>query len=419
MRTILTITLNDLRIFFSSRGNLIGLIVLPVALSFLLGFAFSSNGGPVQQRVDLIDLDNSTRSQALIEELHQANETLLLCPIDNTQDDACGLEGATLDKTQALERVQHGNSEALIVIPQGYAQSLTQMQPVQIDFYSTDDPSVPSPVQRTLNAVLQRANSAALASGVAEAMLNAVAPPDQVHFLSAQARQQFANAVFSDTTTTLAEQPPVIRYIPTKADADQQQVNGFNQSVPGMGAMYTMFTVLGGMATLWRERRQWTLQRLVVLPISRAQLLGGKIATYFTLGLIQFLLVFGVGSFVGVDFGRSPLALLCVLAAFVLCITALAFALAPHVTSDGQANGITNLLGLTLAPLGGAWWPLEIVPPFMRTIGHISPVAWAMDGFHKLIFDNASFSAVLPEIGVLVGAALILFVVAVLTFKYE
>lgn len=419
MRTILTITLNDLRIFFSSRGNLIGLVVLPVALSFLLGLAFSSNNGPVQQRVDLIDLDNSTRSQALIEELHQANETLLLCPIDNTQDDACGLEGTTLDKTQALERVQHGNTEALIVIPQGYEQALTQMQPVQIDFYSTDDPSQPSPAQRTLNAVLQRANSAVLASGVAGAMLEAVAPSDQVHFLSAQVRQQFANAVFSDTTTTLAEQPPVVRYIPTKADADQQQVNGFNQSVPGMGAMYTMFTVLGGMATLWRERRQWTLQRLVVLPISRAQLLGGKIATYFTLGLIQFLLVFGAGTFVGVDFGRSPLALLSVLAAFVLCITALAFAIAPHVTSDGQANGITNLLGLTLAPLGGAWWPLEIVPSFMRTIGHISPVAWAMDGFHKLIFDNASFSAVLPEIAVLVGAALILFVIAVATFKYE
>lgn len=419
MRTILTITLNDLQVFFASRGNLIGLVVLPVLLTLVLGWAFSENDGPTKQRVDLLDFDQSELSTAFIHELQQANETLLLCPQDNSQDDACGLEGASLDKTIALDRVRHGNTQALIIIPQGYAQALRQMQPVQIDFYSTANPNLPSPVQRTVEAVLQRANGAALAAGVAGALLEAVAPMQKAHFFSSQVRQQFLSAVFGDTTTTLADLPPVIRYISTKAEVDQRQANGFNQSVPGTGAMYTMFTVLGGLATLWRERRQWTLQRLVVLPISKMQLLAGKIGTYFTLGMIQYLLIFGVGYVVGVDFGRNPLALLCVLAAFVLCVTALTFALAPHITSEGQANGLTNLIGLSLAPLGGAWWPLEIVPSYLRTIGHLSPVAWAMDGFHQLIYDGADFGAVLPEIGVLLGAALLLFAIAVRTFRYE
>ncbi|MFN8444125.1 MAG: ABC transporter permease [Caldilineaceae bacterium] len=419
IRTILTITLNDLRVFFASRGNLIGLILLPVTLSFILGWAFSDNSDPERQRIDLLDLDQSELSNALVDELHQANETLLLCPVDNTPDDACGLEGATLTKAEGQDRVRHSNSQALIVIPQGYAKALAAMQPVQIDFYSTANPSFPSPVQRTLEAVLQRANSAALAAGVADAMLEAAAPREKAHFFSPQTRDQFSQAVFSNTTSTLSEEPPVIRYIPTKAETDQRQANGFNQSVPGMGAMYTMFTVLGGMITLFRERRQWTLQRLVVLPISKAQLLAGKICTYFVLGMIQYLLVFGVGYFMGVDFGQNPLALLSLLAAFVLCVTALAFAIAPHISSEGQANGLTNLLGLSLAPLGGAWWPLEIVPSFMRTLGHLSPVAWVMDGLHQLIFNNAGFSTVLPEISVLVGAAVVLFAIAVRTFKYE
>jgi ABC-2 type transport system permease protein len=419
MYKILTIALNDLRIFFASRGNLIGLVILPIVFSLLLGWTFGDDDGPTYQRVDLLDLDQSTQSAALIEELRQANQTLLLCPQDNNAADLCRLAGAALTEALVLDRVRRGRSQALLVIPAGYAQAVTGGTAVQLDFYSTADLTNPSPVQRTVEAVLQRTNTAALATGVAGAVLEAIAPAANIPFFSAQTRQQFSTAVFQQAITTLAAQPPVVRFISTKADLDTRLDNGYNQSVPGMGAMYTMFTVMGGMAVLYRERRQWTLQRLVVLPITRAQLLGGKILTYFTLGVIQYLIVFGVGYFVGVDFGRSLLALLLVIVAFVLCITALTFALAPHVTSEGQAEGIARLLGLTLAPLGGAWWPLEIVPGWMRTLGHLSPVAWVMDALHKLIFYNAGLGDVLLEIGVLVGAAAVLFGVAVRTFKYE
>ena len=199
--------------------------------------------------------------------------------------------------------------------------------------------------------------------------------------------------------------------------SDEGLDNGFNQSAPGMGSLYVMFTVLGGMAVLLRERRQWTLQRLMALPLSRAQILGGKIGVYFALGMIQYFIVFAVGAAAGMNFGSNPLALLSVMAAFVLCVTALTFALAPWITSEGQARGLVLLLSLSLAPLGGAWWPLEIVPEFMQTLGHLSPVAWAMDAFQDLIWYNGGFGDVLPEIGVLLAAAAVLFVFGIRSFK--
>ena len=192
-----------------------------------------------------------------------------------------------------------------------------------------------------------------------------------------------------------------------------------NQSAPGMGTLYVMFTVMGGMAVLLRERRQWTLQRLMALPLSRAYILSSKMGVYFTLGMIQFFIVFIVGAAAGMNFGADPVALLAIMAAFVLCITALTFALAPWITNEGQARGVVLLLSLSLAPLGGAWWPLEIVPDFMQTLGHLSPVAWAMDGFHDLIWFNGGIGDVLPEIGVLLAAAAVLFVIGVRSFKYE
>ena len=64
-------------------------------------------------------------------------------------------------------------------------------------------------------------------------------------------------------------------------------------------------------------------------------------------------------------------------------------------TKETLAAGLTNLLGISL---GGAWWSLEVVPELMRTVGHISPVAWAMDGYTSLIFENGDLGTEDPDL---------------------
>lgn len=74
------------------------------------------------------------------------------------------------------------------------------------------------------------------------------------------------------------------------------------------------------------------------------------------------------------------------------------------------------LLTFTLAPLGGSWWPLEVVPHWILIVGHISPVAWVMDGFHSLMYYGGNLSTILPSLMVLAAFTLLLFVGAVLRF---
>jgi ABC-2 type transport system permease protein len=52
--------------------------------------------------------------------------------------------------------------------------------------------------------------------------------------------------------------------------------------------------------------------------------------------------------------------------------------------------------------LGGAMWPLEIVGPVMRAIGHLTPHAWALDAFVDLMGNRVSATAILPQVAVLV-----------------
>ncbi len=422
MRPILTIVLNDLRIFFSQRGNLVGLLVIPVLLTVVIGWSLGQfvGGGEPRLRVDLIDLDGSGLSARLIDELRATNDALVLCPLDNDADDYCRLEGEALDLERAVERARRGRTEALIVIPAGYAAALETFEQAGIDYYSSSDPLQPDAVLQGLDAVLQRVNSASMTAGVAGALLDNLTAGLGLPAFNEAVRTEFLDGLYRNAEQKLIEMPASVRFETGEEEAGlDASDNGFNQSAPGMGSLYVMFTVLGGMAVLLRERKQWTLQRLMALPLSRGQILGSKIVVYFVLGMIQYMIVFVVGWIAGMDFGDDLPALFAVMAAFVLCITALTFALAPWIKSEGQASGFVLLLSLSLAPLGGAWWPLEIVPDFMRTLGHLSPVAWAMDGFHDLIWYSGGFGDVLPEVGVLLAAAVVLFAIGIRGFSFE
>lgn len=426
MRYVLNITLNDLRVFFADSGNLFGLIALPVFMTILLGAAFGGvQSGGTLLRVDLLDLDNSQRSQQLIDLLRETNDSIFLCPADQA-DYNCNLaeDQATLTVEQSIERVRAGDTNALIVIPEGYQQQLEAFEPVAIAYYSDPTATQNDAFLRSLQAVVQQANGAVVAAQVGTAIGD--------HFLADRAnssifydeqdRSDFQSEVFNRAESYIAAQPVQIEFRLTSAEereATIEETQGFGQSVPGMGTMFVMFTVLAAVSVLLLEKQRWTLQRLVIMPISKAVILGGKILAYVVLGMIQFAIVFVVGLLVGTDFGNDPIAILVVMLSFVLCVTALAIALATVIKNFNQANGVTFLLAMTLAPLGGAWWPLEIAPDFMQVIGHLSPVAWAMDAFRTLIFFDGGLGDVLLEIGVLLGAAAVLFVVGALNFEYE
>lgn len=424
MRKTLLIALNDLRIYFAERGNLFGLVVLPIALTLMLGFLIGGGSQESSIRVDLHDLDQSPESQQFIAQLSQINDTLFLCPADNEADN-CNLgDNDALTVEQSIERVRNSDTSALIVIPQGDGDSIQAAQPITIDYYALSDNSggFNDPVLASVQTVIQRVNAALQAStvGTNVAANFTVAGQPVAVFANDTEQAEFADALRAKAETLLSQQPDSVNFVLSSGETETGNLGtGFGQAVPGQGATFVMFTVLGGMVILMRERREWTLQRLVVLPVTRAEILGGKILAFVALGMIQFAIVFLISVFTRTNFGNAPVAILLLMLAFVLATTALTFAIATRLKNEGQAIGVSLLLSLTFAPLGGAWWPLEITPRFMQIIGHFTPTAWVMDGFHDIIFLGGSLVDVLPEIGVLLAIAAVFFAIGILNFRYE
>lgn len=412
MRTVFDIAINDLRIFFSNRGNLIWLVGVPVGMTIILGVAIPSDDGPSLVPVDIIDHDQGQASELFIQSLRQANPNLLLCPMDNTNDDPCDMnEAETLDGALSLIRLEESDTLALIEIPDDFTARVSDLEPVAIRFVAVEDLTAPQFIQQAVDSALTQTNGALTASLIgsrlaAQVEANAIDDSALAQSLRDRAAEIWAKDLIA------------VKYQLTQSSSSGS-VGGFGQSIPGIGSMFVLFAVLGGMALMIDDKRQWTMQRLASMPVTRSQLLGGKILGRFTLGMLQYLIIFAIGVIVGQSFGRDPLALILIMLAFALCVTALSFALGSFVKDETQAAGLTNLLGISLAALGGAWWSLEVVPELMRTVGHISPVAWAMDGYTSLIFENGDLGTVYPSILILLGAAVVFFVFGVRRFRYD
>jgi ABC-2 type transport system permease protein len=101
----------------------------------------------------------------------------------------------------------------------------------------------------------------------------------------------------------------------------------------------------------------------------------------------------------------------------VIVSAAFAIMLATLVKTQRSAGSIAVLASLVLAPIGGCWWPLFIMPDWLKALAKITPHGWATMGFNKLMLFGADFGAVVPEMLVLLGFTALFAVIAVWRFR--
>jgi ABC-type multidrug transport system permease subunit len=421
MAQVLAIVRQDLRVFLAQRSNLPGLLLVPAVMTVIIALV---TGGAFDRaairRLDVIDQDGTQASSQLLASVRQANPGLTLCPMDNTAQDACGLDkSGILTESQALDRVANSTSLALLEIPSGFEASLATQQPITVTLRSASNFGASQSAQEAVQAALSQVNAAAVASQIG---LSAIDRLERQPMAGDQA-QQMKSALYQRTLEMGKGKNVMVEFAlsgaPEGRTMGESLQQGLGQSVPGMGTMFVLMTIFGGMAALIVERQQGTLQRLAVMPVSRRTLLSGKILARFCLGLLQFLVVFAVGALLGMNFGQDPLALVLLVIAYTLSVTAFSFAIGAGLKNPAQASGLALLLTLTLAPLGGAWWPMSVSPRFMQIIGHVSPAAWAMDGFTALTYEGAHLADVLVPLAVLLGMTVLAFVIAIPRFRYQ
>lgn len=395
MKHILDITFKDLLELTRNRMTFLFFLIMPIVFTLLFGFAFSGVGkAPEDPRlpVGFINQDGGQLSQELTTLLEGSTVFRL---VENPKATPTDLEKQVADEDLA----------AAILIPAGYSDAALSGTPVQLSIIVDASTLSGMTIQSDILAAVNR-------------LMNAIRIAQIVSNVSGD--PSVFNSAVTETLTSW-QNPPIRVADTTSASTEAQSgsnASTFSHTSPGMMLQFAIAGLLTAAQVLVTERKSRCLQRLLTTATSRAQILLGHYFAIVLLLLTQFLLLILFGQLLlKLDYLRAAGATLLVTLASALCIGALGLLIGVLAKSEEQAIMFSLIPMFILSALGGAWVPLEITGPTFSTIGHISPVAWALDGFENIIARGLGFSSVLVPAAALLGYALLFFILATWRFR--
>jgi ABC-type multidrug transport system permease subunit len=182
-----------------------------------------------------------------------------------------------------------------------------------------------------------------------------------------------------------------------------RRLNTFDQNVPGFSVTFLLLGMLLGVSLALLDEREWgTLERLRSMPAPLSALLVAKLAARIVVGVLQMVLLFAVGRLAfGISLGPEPWALLLPTFGIVFAGTAFGLVVAGLARTREAVLPLGSIVIVTMAAVGGCWWPIDLEPRWMRSLALGLPTTWAMAAYNDLMIRRQAFAAALRPTAVL------------------
>lgn len=397
MKKIFSIMWKDLKLRFTSPSEWLFFLILPVVFTTLLA---GGTGGPSDTRVRLLVADQAQTplSVEVIEALGQSDVVRVdLLPLAEA-------EAQFSDRAAAV----------LLVIPADFDHAQLQAGHAQLELREQPNNTDALLAGQAVSTVVRQVSS------VFDIASEAVAEAERIQpFASEADREAFFNAAVQTAQEEISVAP---QYLNVAQGNTQDAIDYDPQAGSSAGQLITwVFIPLLGISGMFAyERQKGTLRRLMITPTRRSTFLIGTIAGQVLAALVQMTLLVGVGMLVmNLNWGHSPLALALMMVSLALAAAALGTTMGTFVKTEGQATGLSVTAGMVMALLGGCWYPIELFPTFVQNAVRILPTRWAMQGMLDLVQRGQGLEGVMLEVAVLLGFAVVFFVVGVARFRYE
>ena len=372
------IAIANLRRMFRARANLFFVFVFPMLLILMLGATF---GGSASPRLGVVSVRSGPLGAALVRQLDRTPQ-LRVVPV--------------ADPAALLTQVERGNLAAGIVIPPGYDPAVRAGRSVAIRYLARPDQSSQQLGETVRGAV---ATQAALLGAARFAVSQHAAPT----FGAGLARAAQISPSVPSVTVTEATAGSAL--FPTTLG--QFDVGAWTELL-----LFLFLTALTGAAALIETRRLGLARRMLATPTSPGAVIAGETLGRVLIASVQALvIILGSALLFGVRWGQ-PAGVAAVVILYAFVGAGAGTFVGTLFRNEQQATGIALLLGLGLGALGGCMVPLEIFPPTMKRVAHITPQAWGNDAFDKLVGHGASITGILPQLGVLALYAAVLLTLA-------
>ncbi len=348
---------------FRDKRTLLILLVMPVILVILLGYAINTELNDV--RIAVFDPSKDTETRHVIERFRASKYFSVIKELDT--------------KSEINDVFKGGNMDMVIVFPENFSARLHKREAnIQLIVDGTD--------------------------------------PNQAYMLTG-----YAGGVLSSYQMELLERYdiPVQIQTETRMLYNPQAKSAYN-FVPGvMGLILTLICAMMTSVSIVREKEMGTMEVLLASPMKPIQIILSKMAPYFVLSITTLVIILLLAVFVmGVPIRGSLFWL--ALSSVLFIIVALSLGLLISTLVDKQMSALlVSGIGLMMPVLvfSGLIFPIENIPWVLRWISDVIPARWYIAIVRKIMIEGVGVQFFIKELCIIVVMALVLITVAWKNFK--
>lgn len=419
MREVFALAVKDLRLLMRDKAGFFFTFFFPLLMAIFFGTIFSGGDDDDALNILLVDEDGSPESHAFA-------ATLEASPELRTRRMA--------GRAEAADQVRRGESVAYVILKTGFGAARRQV-------FWGDPPRIEigvDPARRAEAGLLEGVLIKYSAQALQEVFSNRSALSDQVRDAIAASRD--SSGLEPGSRATLGRfLGELDRFLGDSTAETGQGFRGFEplaidraevtKAKAGPGNAYAVsfpqgviWGILGSTAafgiSLVTERTRGTLVRLRMAPIHRYQILAGKALACFvtTVGLAAALFALGMLAF-GVT-SSSPAALALAVVSAAIAFVGIMMFLSVLGRTEQASHGMSWAILLVMSMLGGGMVPLFVMPSWMQSLSHVSPVKWAVLAMEGAVWRGFSWQEMALPCGILLAIGAVFFAIGIRTFRW-
>ena len=203
----------------------------------------------------------------------------------------------------------------------------------------------------------------------------------------------------------------VVAYNPAKRTAVQ--------IVPALcGVILTMTMVIFTASAIVRERERGNLELLITTPVTRGQLMAGKLLPYVGIGLIQTTLILSLGYFLfDVPVAGSLLDLYLGALLFIAASLSLGLFVSTVAQTQFQAFQMAFVTMLPSILMSGFMFPFEGMPEVAQWIAQALPLTHFNEIIRGIVLRGAALSDMGPELAKLTAFLAVMLALSIARFR--
>lgn len=371
MKDILWMVKNSLKVTFRKKSNMFLYIFAPM-IGIIISLLVYGGNSTANLRVGVVNNDSNYISKDVVDYLAKSGS----------------FEVSTIKETDISDKVTTGKLDCVLIIQNGFSQSITKGNPGNIEITSIKGEQATAYVKSFLYNYINNIVA-----------INKISKGNDGEFK--ELYNNYRNNNFNLSVNNIKDKSK-------------------NKDMTAYSIGYLLMIVLisaGNLSEIiLKEKQNRTFFRISSAPISATKYITANIILNFIIITIETVItLLALTKVFKIDTGIPFVEMLALLLLFAFVAIGFSLLTVAFAKNSSGVGALQNIIVTPTCLLSGCFFPIEIMPQYMQKLSDFMPQKWVLTGITSLQ-EGKNFTSIYMNILIIVAFALVFFLTAIYKF---